>query len=50
MHYIGDSNYGFECVDYLTDLSKKEGFVVPFLLNSIELTPLDITVNKRDHK
>ena len=50
MHYIACNQQGFMCVDHLTNLSKKEGYVVPFLINSEELTPLDLVVNSRDHK
>ena len=50
MHYIAQSSQGFECVDYLMQLSKKAGFVVPFLVDSEGLTPIDITVTNKDHK
>jgi len=50
LHFIAESDIGFESIDYLSQLAKKEGFVVPFLLNSDLQTPLDITVNKKDFK
>lgn len=50
LHIIADSDVGFESVDYLAQLAKKEGFVIPFLLNSDELTPLDIAVSRKDFK
>jgi hypothetical protein len=50
LHVIAESDIGFECIDHLTQLAKKEGFVIPFLLNAEENTPLDITVNNRDFK
>ena len=50
LHYIAESEVGFESVDYLSQLAKKEGFVIPFLINEKLLTPLDLTVTKRDFK
>jgi hypothetical protein len=50
MHAIAQNSQGFESIDYLTSLSKKGGFVVPFLIDSDGLTPIDLTVNNRDHK
>jgi hypothetical protein len=50
LHYIAQSPSGFLCIDHLTNLSKKEGYVVPFLINSEEVTPLDTVVTRRDHK
>lgn len=50
LHVVAESDKGFEIVDFLRQLSKKEGFVVPFSLNSEQQTPLDITVNKKDFK
>lgn len=50
MHLLAKFNLGFECVDFIGKLSKKEGFVVPFLPNTSRETPLDLTVQRRDHK
>ncbi len=38
------------CVDHLIKLAKKDGYVVPFLINGEDNTPLDICVSMRDHK
>lgn len=50
LHLIAESNFGYEIVDYLQEISKKEGFVIPFLINSEEITPLDIMLQRKDHK
>jgi hypothetical protein len=50
MHFIAQSSLGFECVDYFMQLSKRAGFVVPFLIDTEGLTPLDIAINNKDHK
>ena len=50
MHFLAGCNLGFESVDFIGRLSKKDGFVVPFLPNSQRETPLDLTVARRDHK
>lgn len=50
LHFIAGSNVGFESVDFLTNMSKKSQFVVPFLTDIDGMTPLDIAVNRKDHK
>ena len=50
LHFIAGSNLGFEAVDYIGKLSKKEGFVIPFLINADQMTPLDLTVQRKDFK
>lgn len=50
LHFLARCPLGFEGVDFLGRLAKKEGFVVPFLGNSDKKTPLDLTVERRDHK
>lgn len=50
LHYLAKFSLGFEVVDFIGKLAKKDSFVIPFLVNSDRQTPLDITVNLRDHK
>jgi hypothetical protein len=50
LHFLARFPLGFECVDFLGRLAKKDGFVVPFLINSERQTPLDLTVKGSDHK
>lgn len=44
IHYFAIHQLGFESIDYISSVVKKEGLVVPFLINTIRETPLDITV------
>jgi hypothetical protein len=41
---------GFESVDYLASIVKKEGLIIPFVINTIRQTPLKITVDNNDQK
>jgi len=50
LHFLAKYNLGFEVVDFIGKLAKKDGFVVPFLVNFERQNPLDITVGRRDHK
>mmetsp|Transcript_29530 Transcript_29530/g.28705 ORF Transcript_29530/g.28705 Transcript_29530/m.28705 type:complete len:514 (+) Transcript_29530:2573-4114(+) len=50
LHLTAMNAVGFNCVDYLTNLCKREGYVVPFLPNSEDLTPLDMVMNSKDYK
>jgi ankyrin repeat protein len=50
LHYIARNVNGFDCIEYLFELSKKGQFVIPFLFDNEGLTPLDIAVNNNDHK
>lgn len=50
LHFLAKSTLGFEVVDFIGKLAKKDGFVVPFLVNFERENPLDITVERRDHK
>ena len=50
LHFLAKYNLGFEVVDFIGKLAKKDGFVVPFLVNFERQSPMDITVNRRDHK
>jgi hypothetical protein len=50
LHFLAHFNLGFEVVDHIGRQAKKDGFVVPFLLNGNRATPLDLTVSRRDHK
>ena len=50
LHFLARYNLGFEVVDFICKLAKKDGFVVPFLFNMERQTPLDLTVNRRDQK
>lgn len=47
LHLVGSN---FEAIDFLTDVARKEAFVVPFIVNSQSLTPIDKAVQERDHK
>jgi len=46
LHFLARFNHGFEVVDYIAKQAKKDGFVVPFLINMKKETPLDITVKR----
>jgi hypothetical protein len=51
LHFLANySTLGFECVDYITKMSKKDSIVVPFMPNTEMKTPLDITVQHGDQK
>jgi hypothetical protein len=51
LHFLANySTLGFECVDYITKMSKKDSIVVPFMPNTEMKTPLDITVLHGDQK
>jgi hypothetical protein len=50
LHFLAKYNLGFEVVDFIGKLAKKDGFVVPFLVNFERKNPLDLTVERRDHK
>jgi len=47
LHLVGNN---FLAVDHLTQLSKKEQFAVPFMLNSEQVSALDLAVEQNDHK
>jgi hypothetical protein len=51
LHFLAKFNtLGFESIDYIAKMTKKESAVVPFLPNTQMITPLDITVKMRDQK
>lgn len=50
LHHIAWNLHGFECVEYLGQLSKKGQFVIPFLFDDKGKTPLDISVDNKDYK
>lgn len=50
LHFLATFNHGFEVIDYIGKQAKSDSFVVPFLINLKRQTPLDITVQRRDHK
>ena len=50
LHYFALHQLGFESVDYLASIVKKEGLIIPFVINTIRQTPLKITVDNNDQK
>lgn len=51
LHFLSKFQLGFETIDYISTIVKKEGIVVPFLVNTVGETPLDLSVIKNgDHK
>ena len=50
LHYFAMHQLGFESIDFISSIIKKEALIVPFLMNTLKQTPLDITVEQLDHK
>lgn len=51
LHFLSKYQIGFETIDFISTIVKKEGIVVPFLMNTIGETPLDLSILKNaDHK
>lgn len=50
LHYFAMHQLGFESIDFISSIIKKEALIVPFLMNTLKKTPLDITVDQLDHK
>jgi hypothetical protein len=50
LHFLSKFQLGFETIDFIASIVKKEGIVVPFLVNTVCETPLDLSVANVDHK
>jgi len=45
LHYFAKHQLGFETIDYIcTSVVKSENLIVPFLMNTMQKTPLDVSV------
>ena len=51
LHYFAKHQLGFETIDYIcTSIVKSDNLIIPFLMNTMKKTPLDITVENEDDK
>jgi hypothetical protein len=50
LHYLAVHQLGYESLDFIAAMTKKDNIIVPFLKNTVDMTPLHITVEAGDNK